>query len=450
MTLIQFTSAFLLIGLCTQYCYVSLLETLLVPRFRFRLHRLLTAAVLAIVIILPGLRLPTAVRTPLCAAVYLLLPFACYRGRIATRLISVMLWLALFICAEMLSFWLAPTLGIIVAEITPVQQVMLDGLCTFITWILYLLLRSAFHIMEDRLERPLWSRLAITALAIAGSSVIMSFIAYIQQGVNISPWITSHFTTLIAIGIFLPLISILGLFSLIHMLNRSLRESEEARLMEQQARAELRQMQTVLDGASRYRQLRHDIRNHLLAIDALGQKGEYERQHEYLASLNAAFAQTRAQTYCGHTLIDSLLDAKQLRMRSSGIDVVWNLHPVPETLEISDLDLCALVGNLLDNAIEACERLEAVEQRKIEISLRIVERALLLRVVNSCRDARALEMRMHTYSQKRGGPGGIGLKSMRRIVKNYKGELFFRPGKDDKTMSVSVYLPDAVKSQSHS
>lgn len=445
MTLTQFTPVFLLIGLCTQYCYVSLLETLLLPRFRFRLHRLLTAAVLAVVIILPGLRLPTAVRTPLCAAVYLLLPFACYRGRIATRLMSVMLWLALFICAEMLSLWLAPALGIFIADITPVQQMLLDSLCCLITWILFLLLRSALHIIEDRLERPLWSRLAITALAIAGSSVIMSFVAYIQQGYNIAPWITSHFTTLIATGIFLPLVSILGLFSLIHMLNRSLRESEEARLMEQQARAELRQVHTVLDGASRYRQLRHDIRNHLLAIDALGQKGEYERQHEYLSSLNAAFALTSAQTYCGHTLIDSLLDAKQLRMRDSGIDVVWNLHPVPEKLEISDLDLCALVGNLLDNAIEACERLDAGEKREIEISLRIVDRALLLRVVNSCRNAHALEKSMHSFSQKRNGPGGMGIKSMRRIVNNYSGELLFRPGEDDQTMSVSVYLPEAVK-----
>lgn len=215
--------------------------------------------------------------------------------------------------------------------------------------------------------------------------------------------------------------------------------------MEQQARAELRQVQTVLDGASRYRQLRHDICNHLLAIDALGQKGEYERQHEYLSSLNAAFAQTRAQTYCGHPLIDSLLDAKQLRMRDCGIDVRWNLHPVPESLEISDLDLCALVGNLLDNAIEACERLDAGEMREIQVSLRIVGSALLLRVVNSCRNAHALEQRMHTFSQKRNGPGGMGLKSMRRIVKNCGGELFFRPGEDDASMSVSVYLPDVVK-----
>ena len=132
-------------------------------------------------------------------------------------------------------------------------------------------------------------------------------------------------------------------------------------------------------------------------------------------------------------------------MRDSGIDVVWNLHPVPEKLEISDLDLCALVGNLLDNAIEACERLDAGEKREIEISLRIVDRALLMRVVNSCRNAHALEKRMHSFSQKRNGPGGMGIKSMRRIVNNYSGELLFRPGEDDQTMSVSVFLPDVVK-----
>ena len=445
LTLTRLTPAFLFIGLCTQYCYVSLVEALLQPRFRFRLHRLLTAAVLTLVIVLPGLHLPSALRAPLCAAVYLLLPFACYRGRTATRILGTVLWLALFTSAEMLCVWLAPALGVSVPDIAPVQQLLLDGLCALITWLLYLVLRCTMRIIEDRLERQLWGKLAVTALAMVGTSIVLAFVSYTRQGLAVSPWIARHISTLVVFAIFLPLISILGLFSLIHQLNGSIRESEEARLMEQQARAELRQMQTVLDGASRYRQLRHDISNHLLAIDALGQKGEYERQHEYLASLNAAFAQTRTPVYCGHPLIDSLLDAKQLRMRSSGIEVVWKLHPAPETLAISDLDLCALVGNLMDNAIEACERLDAGEKREIEVSLRIVERALLLRVVNSCRDARALEQSMHTFSQKRNGPGGMGIKSMRRIVKNYGGELFFRPGADDSTMSVSVFLPDVVK-----
>lgn len=445
MTLTRLTPAFLFIGLCTQYCYVTLVEALLQPRFRFRLHRLLIAAALTLVIVLPGLRLPSTLRTPLCAAAYLLLPFACYRGRIATRLLSVVLWLALFTSAEMLCVWLAPTLGISVLDIAPAQQLLLDSLCAAVTWLLYLLLRSTMHIIEDRLERQLWGRLAVTALAMAGTSIVLAFVSYTRQGLAVSPWIARHISTLVVFAIFLPLISILGLFSLIHQLNGSIREFEEARLMEQQARAELRQMQTVLDGASRYRQLRHDISNHLLAIDALGQKGEYERQHEYLASLNAAFAQTRTPVYCGHPLIDSLLDAKQLRMRDSGVEVVWKLHPAPETLAIRDLDLCALVGNLLDNAIEACERLAAGEKREIEVSLRIVERALLLRVTNSCRDARALAQRMDSFSQKRNGPGGMGLKSMRRIVKACNGELFIRPGENDSTMSVSVYLPDVVK-----
>ena len=445
LTLTRFAPAFLFFGLCTQYCYVSLVEVLLQPRFRFRLHRLLTATVLTLVIVLPGLHLPSIRRAPLCAAVYLLFPLACYRGRIATRLLVFALWLVLFPSAEMLCMLLAPALDLPVANLSPVQQLMLDGLCALITWLLYLVLRCTMHIIEDRLDRQLWCKLAVTALAMVGTSVVLSLISYTQRGLEISPWIDQHISTLSAVAIFLPLISLLGLFSLIHQLNGSIHESEEARLMEQQARAELRQMQTVLDGASRYRQLRHDICNHLLAIDVLGQKGEYERQHEYLASLNAAFAQTRAQVYCGHPLIDSLLDAKQLRMRDSGIEVVWKLHPAPETLAISDLDLCALVGNLMDNAIEACERLDAGEKREIEVSLRIVERALLLRVVNSCRNARALEQSMHSFSQKRNGPGGMGIKSMRRIVKNYGGELFFRPGADDSTMSVSVFLPDVVK-----
>ena len=136
MTLTRLTPAFLLFGLFTQLCYVSLAETLLQPRFRFRLHRLLTAAVLAVVIILPGLQLPSNLRVPLCAAMYLLLPFACYRGRNAARLLVFALWLVLFPSAEMLCVRLAPFLGVDIANLAPLQQLLLDGLCTLITWML--------------------------------------------------------------------------------------------------------------------------------------------------------------------------------------------------------------------------------------------------------------------------------------------------------------------------
>ena len=445
LTLPTLTPARPVVGLCTPYCYTSRVETLLQPRFRFRLHRLLIAAVLAAIIIPVGMRLRPDLRILLCAAAYLAMPLICYRGTLAAHLLTYVLWVVLFSCAEMLCVCLAPALGLPVVDIPPVDQLLLEALASILVWTLFLFLRGTMHIIEDRLNRRLWGKLTLTALPMGATTLVLTITSYMQRNLEIGPWLSRHFYAISALAIFLPLMSILCLFSLIHQLNGTIRESEEARLMEQQARSELRQVQSALESASQFRQLRHDIANHLLAIDALGQKGEYERQHEYLASLNAAFAQTRTQTYCGHPLIDSLLDAKRLRMEKADIEVVWNLHPAPEELEISDLDLCALVGNLLDNAIEACERLDAGEKRRIEISLRIVERALLLRVLNSCRGAHVLSLHMDSHSQKRNGPGGMGLKSMRRIVRNHGGELFIRPGEDDKTMSVSVYLPDMVK-----
>ena len=445
LTLTTLTPAFLIAGFFIQYCYTNLVETLLQPRFHFRLHRLVIAAIMAAIIILPGLHLPPEQRVLLSAAAYLVMPLICYRGSLAAHLLTYVLWVVLLPCAEMLCVCLAPALGLALVDIPPVDQLLLEALTAMLAWTLFLLLRSAMHIIEDRMNRKLWGKLALTALPMGLTTLVLTFTSYTQRNITIGPWFSRHLCTVSSLAIFLPLFSILCLFSLIHQLNGTIRESDEARLMEQQARSELRQVQSALESASQFRQLRHDIANHLLAIDALGQKGEYERQHEYLTSLNAAFAQTRAQSYCGHPLIDSLLDAKQQRMQKSDIEVVWHLHPAPEELEVSDLDLCALVGNLLDNAIEACERLDAGEKRRIEISLRIVERALLLRVQNSCRGAHALSQRMDSHSQKRNGPGGTGLKSMRRIVKNHGGELFIRPGEDDKTMSVSVYLPDVVK-----
>ena len=119
--------------------------------------------------------------------------------------------------------------------------------------------------------------------------------------------------------------------------------------------------------------------------------------------------------------------------------------PVQENLRISDIDLCSLIGNIIDNAIEACERNAAEVKRWISIAIQADGNGLVFQVSNACPNPETVLSDMETRSRKRKNSAGIGLKAIRGIVNNYNGELLIRSGEDKSSLVVSVYLPGTAQ-----
>jgi len=430
---------------CPQYLYVSMTELIFSPRLRFKGHKIVLGACMGALLSTIGLFLPSQFRFVFCLLIYFSMPICFYRGRIAKKLLLTALWVVVFLVSESISVYIAPAFGWNVVTLTPATQLIFDAVCTVFILLIYLIVRGVMRIIEDRLDKRLWGRLAVSAIALLGSTAIILASLFTHQGHFADMWINRNIVLICGIGVFLPAFALLGLFMMIHELNDSIRNSEEARFMEAQARAELHRNQAMIAKDQQYRQLKHDIKNHLLVIDALGQKGEYERQRDYLSSLNEAFAQTEDTKFCAHPLIDILLESKCVRMQASGIEVSWNLRPVQENLRISDIDLCSLIGNIIDNAIEACERNAAEVKRWISIAIQADGNGLVFQVSNACPNPETVLSDMETRSRKRKNSAGIGLKAIRGIVNNYNGELLIRSGEDKASLVVSVYLPGTAK-----
>ena len=110
-----------------------------------------------------------------------------------------------------------------------------------------------------------------------------------------------------------------------------------------------------------YRQMRgwrHDFRNHIQTMLILMENGENQRLKEYLDNSKLSLA------------------------RAKGIAVNAKAK-VPDRMRISDVNLCAMLGNLLDNAIEACLRIEEPEKRFIRVYIGIMKQQLYISVTNS-------------------------------------------------------------------
>ena len=195
--------------------------------------------------------------------------------------------------------------------------------------------------------------------------------------------------------------------------------------------------------------LRHDMANHLSVLAGLP---EGERQ-SYVEKLTGSFALGRQVRYCNHPVVNGLLNAKMSAMEN--LSIVFRPEIlVPDSLPVRDVDLCALVGNSLDNAMEACQKVEEAS-RFIDFTMRAEKGLLVLQVVNGAPG----DLNLH-YSGSRGKeasagqrtlshlPGttkrasqghGFGLRSMQEVTERYGGNLELSAGEGRFTLF--LYLP---------
>lgn len=173
-----------------------------------------------------------------------------------------------------------------------------------------------------------------------------------------------------------------------------------------------------------YRQTRgwrHDYRNHIQTMKAYLSMGRYEELAEYLEQLDMDLSQVDTVVKTGNVMVDAVLNSKISVARAKQIAVDAKAR-VPQHMSVAEVDLCVILGNLLDNAIEACMGIEEGSQRFIRIYIDVLQGQLYLYVLNAT--AGKLKRRGNSYlSTKDSREHGYGLMRMDRVVEKYHGYL---------------------------
>lgn len=164
------------------------------------------------------------------------------------------------------------------------------------------------------------------------------------------------------------------------------------------------------------RTLRHDLRNHLNAALGLMARGETDKAQAYLQELADSPALHSSCRICENELVNVVISAKLEEMRRLGIHADVQIA-LPDGLTISDTDLCSLLSNALDNAIEAAY---VSDEKRVAIHCREERGLLMLCVENSVSGTVAPDLRT-TKKDKRNH--GFGLSSMREITQRHGGVL---------------------------
>ncbi len=180
---------------------------------------------------------------------------------------------------------------------------------------------------------------------------------------------------------------------------------------------------------------RHDYHNHIQAMLALTDKPQQLRA--YLLKLNSDLTTVDTVIKTGNVMVDAILNSKLSLIQSRQI----NLHAkavVPSDLRISEIDLCTVIGNLLDNAMEACLKQEQESERFVRVYIGILKKQLYISVQNS--SGQQIKKSGKTYiSTKNSESHGFGLKRIDRIVAKYGG--YINRQNEEGIFATEVLLP---------
>lgn len=206
----------------------------------------------------------------------------------------------------------------------------------------------------------------------------------------------------------------------------------------QQTYAYQNQLEVIMESQSRVRALRHDLKNHMLALQVLVERKELEEANRYIDSMKNFMANPQEYVKTGNDTVDSLLNYK-LRKANEVLHVVETNIRIPERLNLRSFDLNVLLGNLLDNAIDASVQ---TEDKKLKIAMKIDKGILFLNIRNSCRRIDGGRKNFLETTKGDHVNHGIGLLNVRRIVEKYHGEIEFFCENDLMETDVMMYVKE--------
>jgi sensor histidine kinase regulating citrate/malate metabolism len=181
---------------------------------------------------------------------------------------------------------------------------------------------------------------------------------------------------------------------------------------------------------------RHDYHNHIQVLKAHMEMEQYEEADQYLDMLVEDLQTVDTVLRTGNVIVDAILNSKLSIIKEKEIHVDATAI-VPQDIAISGVDLSVLIGNMLDNAMEACMQISNKEDRFIRIYMDIVKKQLYISVTNSM-NGKAKKNGMHYLSSKKGAHG-FGLLRIDSIVSKYGG--FINRQNEQDVFATEVMLP---------
>lgn len=261
-----------------------------------------------------------------------------------------------------------------------------------VVWILLCFIWNHYHFLKE--ER------------IFSAIVILLYIGILFLGVYYDGFIAGGIAALI--------------FVLLEYLLQRIMKREEDKTIIYQNKLMKQQMDEIENIYMTMRGWRHDYHNHLQSLKGYLSLNKVDQMKNYLNELETDLDSIDTLYHSGNLQLDSILNAK-LAIAEKGQIRIHCDASIPPQLHVSDLDLCVILGNLLDNAIESCRKIENPDERFIRVYIGILKKQLYISITNATSET--VKQRTDHYFTTKRGDHGHGLKRVDQVVKKYDGYL---------------------------
>lgn len=222
-------------------------------------------------------------------------------------------------------------------------------------------------------------------------------------------------------------ISLFGIFLLLYEMYRVAKEYARSSQLDRENQllaVESRRYMELRSYLEQTRHLRHDFRQHLHVISGLTEAGRLDELKSYLSQYESELSDARP-TLCVNAAVDALAGHYDYEARKQGIQIEWKLE-LPKLLPLPEADLCTILGNLLENALHASQKLPP-EERQVKVLARMLSPAMMGLMVENRYDGVLKKQGGVLHSTKHDGQG-IGLVSVETAVHRYHGNLTVETG----------------------
>ena len=186
---------------------------------------------------------------------------------------------------------------------------------------------------------------------------------------------------------------------------------------------------TMRESLERQKERAHEFKNHILCVDSLAKEKKYQELEKYVSGINEALYTERNAIDTNNVIVNTILNEKYNEMMDKGIAFVFRINDL-SSIRIEDEDLVVILSNLLDNAIEACQK--CVGKKTIKMKFMTENDIVILSVKNTSTGNYKIEKgQMVTTKHFRREEHGIGIRNIKNAIEKYGGTYSIKSGENE-------------------
>jgi len=217
------------------------------------------------------------------------------------------------------------------------------------------------------------------------------------------------------------------------------KEKFEKLLISNQNTYYTKQLNLMKSSLESVRSFRHDMRNHLILLNSLVEENEYDEASKVISQITGAIDVKNEYAQSGNITVDSILNFNLQEAINKGISVSLELN-IPEKLNITPFDMSVILGNLLDNAINASSRLE--KDKRLDLKIDYKRGRLFINLSNTYNGILNYKGDKLITSNKDKEAHGIGMKNINAVLDKYDGVMEIDHTENIFTTIILLYLND--------